>query len=290
MMSIIFNQGIIAKDIVEKPIDADFVMISTQKVLLGVIENSVYLGFLWVRPWRVLGSIGIGKIDAVGLDVDNTLQGKTVLVLPYSQKYGGIGTEIDGILSEKATVPSDSIIVISPNYSDKILLYPFASIALQIKEIAEGKDILVIGSGFTSLLTYLALSDSSNIGIYSDTESKIPGIQEVKKSDKKWDIVVISTMRSWARVVAEKLVKDNGKIIIPKFMNSWPTIVPHNTVFIYPKKRDDVAQFLDKYVTERIFNENIEYSDDIINSIPTPKNGVIVEIKSLKNYISSLTS
>jgi NADPH:quinone reductase-like Zn-dependent oxidoreductase len=279
MISILFNQGIIPADVVERPIEEDFVSITPQRVLLSAIENSIFVGFLWIRPWTIIGSIGIGKVDEVGLSVDEGLKGKTVLVLPYSPKYGGIGTEINGLLVEKTNMPSDSIVTLPENPPDKLLLYPFASVALQIKEYAEGKEVLILGSGLTAMLTYLALKDSATLGIYSDEDVKLPYAQKIKKSDKKWDMVVVSTMRGWARVVADSLVKDNGKIVIPKFLNSWPAIVPKNPLFVPPVPRDDVIPFLNREVTDKLFEENVGYADDVISAIPTPKNGVIVDVK-----------
>ncbi|EZQ03187.1 alcohol dehydrogenase [Candidatus Acidianus copahuensis] len=278
MISVIFNQGIMIQDIVEKPIDRDFVMVRPEKVLISFIENSIYLGVLWVKPWRIIGSIGTGKIEAVGLDVDSSLNGKKVLIMPFSKKYGGIGTEIDGLLSETAVIPDDSIFEIPSDYEDKILLYPFASIATQIAERYKGERVLIIGSGITSILTHLALTPYSEVNIFTDIQiPKELGITPIKNPEKKWDVVVVATMRSWARYAAEKLITDNGTVVIPTFMSSWPPACPKNSVKIYPEKVQGALQLLDK-IPEKIFNILIGYSDDIMSSIPTSKNGVIVEV------------
>ncbi len=279
MISILFNQGIIPADVVERPIDEDFVSVIPDRVLLSSIENSIFVGLLWVKPWTIIGSIGIGKVEDVGIGVDEGLKGRTVLVLPYSPRYGGIGTEINGLLAERANVPSDAIVTLPENPPDKLLLYPFASLALQIKDYAEGKEVLIVGSGLTALFTYLALKDSAVIGVYTDDDVKFPYAQKIKKSDRKWDIVVISTMKGWARAVADLLVKDNGKVVIPKFLNSWPAIVPKNSLFIPPLPRDDVIPFINREVTSKVFEENVGYADDVISAIPTSKNAVIVDVK-----------
>ncbi|ARM75740.1 zinc-binding alcohol dehydrogenase family protein [Acidianus manzaensis] len=281
MLSIIFNQGIIAEDIVEKPINKDFISIKPKKVLLSFIENSVYLGLLWIRPRTILGSIGIGKIYDVGIDVDPTLQGKEVLVLPYSEKYGGIGTEIDGLLTKNAVIPEDSIIPLPEHYTDKILLYPFFSIAKQIEEISKGESVLILGAGIIGILTYILLSKStSDIALYSEVYSNIHGVKEITDTDKKWDIVVIATMHSWARYSAEKLLENNGKIIIPIFAKSWPPTCPNsNTIKVYPKKINGLFSEIEDVISDKFFEENIGYSDDIISSIPTSKRGVIVDIE-----------
>jgi NADPH:quinone reductase-like Zn-dependent oxidoreductase len=290
MISIIFNQGIIPEDVVERPINNDFVMVSPDKVLLTFIENAVYLGLLWVRPWTILGSIGIGKIEAVGVDVDPTLQGKNALILPYSKKYGGIGTEIGGLLTEKAVIPDDAIVTLPENTSDKVLLYPFVSIATQIVDLVKGEKVLIIGSGLLGLLTYQYLLDSSiDVSIYTDIPGKkIQGIKEVKNLEEgKWDIVVLSTMRGWVRYIAERLITEDGRIIVPVFMNTWPPTLPSRSIRIYPKKMDGLLQKTEK-ISDKFFSENIAYSDDILSSIPTSKNGVIVNVKkSLASYANS---
>ncbi|BDC19056.1 zinc-binding alcohol dehydrogenase family protein [Acidianus sp. HS-5] len=290
MISIIFNQGIIPKDVVERPINNDFVLVSPDKVLLTFIENSIYLGLLWVRPWTTLGSIGIGKIEAVGVDVDPTLQGKNVVVLPYSRKYGGIGTEIDGLLTEKAVVPDDAIVALPEKFDDKALLYPFISIASQIVELAKGEKVLIIGSGLLGLLTYQYLLDNSvDVSLYTDIPGKkIQGVKEVKNLEEgKWDIVVLSTMRGWARYIAERLIIEDGRIIVPAFMNTWPPTLPPKSVRIYPKKMDNILQKTEK-ISDKFFNENIAYSDDVLSSIPTSKNGIIVNVKkALSSYVNS---
>lgn len=294
MISIIFNQGITPKDVVERPINSDFVLVSPDKVLLTFIENSIYLGLLWVKPWRILGSIGVGKIEAVGLDLDSSLQGKNVLVLPYSKKYGGIGTEIDGLLAEKAVVPEDAIVTLPDNFSDKILLYPFVSIATQIEELVKGEKVLIMGSGILGLLTYQYLLDNSiDVSIYTDVPGKrLQGVKEVRNLEGgKWDVVILSTMRAWARYVAERLINEGGRIIVPTFMNTWPPTLPSKSIRVYPKKIDGLVQKTER-ISDKFFNENVAYSDDILASIPTSKNGVIVNVKkALANYASSsLTS
>ncbi|AWR97097.1 zinc-binding alcohol dehydrogenase family protein [Acidianus sulfidivorans JP7] len=280
MLSIIFNQGIILEDVVERPINRDFVSVKTKKVLLSFIENSIYLGLLWVKPWTILGSIGIGKVQDVGIDVDPSLQGKEVLILPYSNKYGGIGTEIDGLLTKSAVVPSDSIVPLPEKYSDKVLLYPFFSIAKQIEKLSISKRVLILGAGIIGIITYILLHNSaSDIAIYSEVYKNIPGVKKITETDQKWDIVVVATMHSWARYSAEKLVTEDGKIIIPDFANSWPPTCPNNALRIYPEKIDGLFSEIEEKISDKFFEENIGYSDDIISSIPTSKRGVIIDVE-----------
>lgn len=284
MLAIVFNQGITINDVVERPINHDFVLLKPKKVLLSFIENSVYLGLLWVNPWRILGSIGVGKIEDVGVDVDPNLQGKTALVLPYSKKYGGIGTEIDGLLAKSAVIPDDALIILPEKFSDKVLLYPFLSMAEQIRDIVKGDRVLILGAGLTGILTYYNIRDDCpEVALYSEANGVISGIKTIKDTDKKWDAIVISSMRSWTRYVAGKLVENHGKIIIPTFMNTWPPVLPKNAIRVYPIKISGLLEEIERKISDKFFEENIGYSDDIISSIPTSKRGVIIDVeKSLR--------
>lgn len=271
-----------AEDVVERPINNDFVLLQPKKILLSFIENSIYLGLLWVKPWTILGSIGVGKIEEVGVDVDSNLQGKSALVLPYSNKYGGIGTEIDGLLAKNAVVPDDALVVLPETFSDKILLYPFISIVEQIKSIAKGERVLILGAGMTGILTYLELLNSCpEVAIYSDADGNISGLKTIKDTDRKWDVIVISSMRSWTRYVAERLVSKDGKILIPTFMKTWPPGFPKNSIRIYPTKISGLIDEIENKITDKFFEENIGYSDDILSAIPTSKKGVIVNMEKI---------
>ncbi|MEM0173203.1 MAG: hypothetical protein QXI16_01700 [Sulfolobaceae archaeon] len=113
MLAIIFNQGINVMYVVERPLYRDYYQVKTEKVLLDGIENAIYLGLLWVEPQRVLGTFGIVKILRSGLDADKSQEGKYAVTLGYSKKYGGLGSEIDGILAERPIIPEDSIVPIN---------------------------------------------------------------------------------------------------------------------------------------------------------------------------------
>ncbi|EHP68576.1 MAG: alcohol dehydrogenase [Metallosphaera yellowstonensis] len=277
MKSIVFNQGIIQKDVPERPVEQDHVEVEAEKVLLNGIENAIYLGFLWVQPNLILGGTGTAKVTATALNVDPSLSGKRVLVLPFSPSRGGIGSEIDGILAERSIVPQDSIVQISEGLGDNVLLYPFISVALDIKDLISDGSTLIIGSGLTALITTALLEE---VEVYvGEGDLKPAGARTIRSLDGKWDNVVITTLRGWARYVAEKIVNEKGKIVIPRFLKSWPPSFPRNTLFVEPRKRQDVLQYLNSQKVIEIMRTYVGFSEDVLASIPTPRPGVIVDIK-----------
>ncbi|MFP3170076.1 MAG: zinc-binding alcohol dehydrogenase family protein [Sulfolobaceae archaeon] len=285
MKAIVFDLGITMKDVVERPINKDYVMVSPSLVLLTGIENAIYTGFLWVEPKRILGSTGIVKVRNAGIEVDKNIEGKKAIVLPYSKKYGGIGTEIDGILAENAVVPSDSLVILPNDYDVKYILYPFVSIGLQLRKIVRGFNVLIIGGGLVSYISALTLVGYANrIYLYNDEGYKVRlyGVEEVKDGGN-WDIVFAGSMRSWIRILLQLGSKEGDILALPRFLNSWPSIIPTrlNVKFIEPIKMDGVFDYIEDEISDKLFNELVVSSDSLEASIPTPKPGVILNVEKI---------
>jgi len=286
MNAIVFDLGITMEDIVERPVLNDHLQVVPIKALISGLENSIYVGLLWVRPETILGSTGLVKVNAIGLDVEPQLEGKLGIVLPYSKKYGGVGTEIDGILAEKSVIPQDAFVPIPSNYDDRLLLYPFVSIGLQLRRILQGLNVLIIGDGLTGLISAnMIVGYANKVGILRDELSykiKMYGIEEIKEFNSSWDVILITTMRSWARVLASNLSSDT-MVVLPKFMNSWPVFLPNNNVkFIEPTKVNGVFEYIENEISDKFFKEIIGLSNDLLSSIPSSKPGIIVDVtKSL---------
>jgi len=286
MNAIVFDLGITMEDIVEKPVLNDHLQVVPIKTLISGLENSIYAGLLWVRPETILGSTGLVRVNAIGLDAEPQLEGKLGIVLPYSKKYGGVGTEIDGILAEKSVIPQDTFVPIPSNYDDRFLLYPFVSVGLQLRRILRGLNVLIIGDGLTGLISAnMIVGYANKVGILRDELSykiKMYGIEEIKEFNSSWDSILIATMRSWARVLASNLSSDT-MVILPKFMNSWPVVLPNNNVkFIAPTKINGVFEYIENEISDKFFKEIIGLSNDLFSSIPSSKPGIIVDItKSL---------
>ncbi|AWR99618.1 hypothetical protein [Metallosphaera hakonensis] len=271
MKSIVFNQGIILTETTEIPVGQGYVEIAPEKVLVDGLENAIFLGLLWVRPNLILGSIGLGKVTDVGIGIDQSIIGKKVLIMPYSPSRGGIGTEVNGVLAERSVVPLDSVVVLPDDIDDRSLLLPFISLALQIKELTKGSPTLVIGSGLTAII-FKAITDG-NVEFADDS------ISLKNQFSKRWDYVVVSTLSGWARHVAEKILTEDGKVFVPKFLNSWPPYIPNSGIPLYPKARKDWIDLLDSKEIENIIKNFIGRSDNVIASIPTPKPGIIADVK-----------
>ncbi|AAK40461.1 zinc-binding alcohol dehydrogenase family protein [Saccharolobus solfataricus] len=285
MKAVVFNLGITISDVPEKQVNRDYVLLKPKRVLVNGLENSIYVGLLWVDPTRILGSTGIGRIEGVGLDIDKSLEGKLVLVLPYSQTYGGIGTEIDGILAEKASVPLDSIVIL-PQYgfNEKYILYPYVSFALQLPKYIHSGNTLIIGSGLYGIISALYLKDMvSKVAVYREDgiNPKIVGVEEIRHFSQEWDNIIITTFRSWIRAFIDDISKSNTKIVMPKLMNTWPVVSSTKTVFIPPKEVDGVLEFIDKKINDKLFNELVSFSNDLLVSFPSPKAGVVINAEEI---------
>jgi NADPH:quinone reductase-like Zn-dependent oxidoreductase len=282
MKAVVFDQGIIAKDLPPKEINKDFVALRPCSVLLNGIENAVYLGIIWIKPSTIIGSIGIGKVKDTGLEVDPSLRGRRILVTPYSA-YGGIGTELNGLLSEEANVPYDSIEVIPGDVQEEALLLPFVSFARKVKERINGGTLLMLGGGLISLITSAILKDYvSEIGVFTEGNVlpfKQFGVEVISNLDKKWDNIVISTTRSWARLVAPRLLRSTGKIFMPKIMNSWPLILSRDIEIVPINEINDEDYLILKKIGRKILEENIPFSGDIISSIPSSTIGTIIKVE-----------
>ncbi|TRM82237.1 alcohol dehydrogenase [Sulfolobus sp. F3] len=285
MKGIIFNLGITKAELSERELNKDFVALTPFRVLIDGIENAIYVGLLWVEPGRILGSIGLGRITNVGLDIDKSLEVKLVLVLPYSQTYGGIGTEIDGVLCEKANVPFDSIVVIPQSeFNEKFLLYPYVSFALQLPAIITSGSTLIVGGGLYGTISALYLKNYvSKVSIYREDgiNPKLIGVEEVKELSNDWDNVIIATYRSWIRAFIDVFSKSNTKIVMPRILNTWPIISSHKVHYIQPKEMDGVLDFIKTKISNKLFEELISFSDNIETSLPVPKAGVIINTEKL---------
>ncbi len=288
MKAVVFNQGITIKDVIEKPITKDSVQIKPKKVLLNGIENAIYLGLLWVEPSRILGSIGIGRVEAVGIGVDKNLEGKDVLVLGYSRSYGGIGTEIDGILAEKAVIPADSVLVLPKEYADKYLLYPYISIGYSLREKLRGKKVLIIGKGIGGILISMTIRDVvSKANILTEglvqTDFKIYEVEEQTELKGSWDAVILMTFRSWYKLYIDKILEPNGTVYIPRFLKSWPVILPQfpsiNIEYVEPSLSISAFEFIEKNITDKIFQELVSYSDDVLSAVPIMRPATIINVE-----------
>jgi|ECHnycMinimDraft_1075156.scaffolds.fasta_scaffold00116_1 NADPH:quinone reductase-like Zn-dependent oxidoreductase len=218
LKALVFYSGIEIRDLIEPPVSRDEVFIRPKKVALNGIENGVFFGLIWVQPLRVLGTFGCGIIEKTGVDVDKRLQGKRVAVLGISSK-GVIGTDIDGLIAQYTSIPEDAIVEIPNNLSDEdASLVGIASISEFISNKAEGRKLLVIGSGPIAISTIIVSQDKANrvsqVTLSEKTRKTLPNIEVITRVGREWDVVVISSGNAYARIIARKAVKRGGEIIV----------------------------------------------------------------------------
>ncbi|BCU67140.1 alcohol dehydrogenase [Sulfolobales archaeon HS-7] len=277
-------------------IEKDHVLVKPQKVLLDGIENAIYLGFLWVEPSRILGSIGMGVCEDVGVQVEQSLIGKKVVIFPYSERYGGIGIDANGVMSEYSSIPLDVIRVVGNNDEDNLFL-PHISIAKQVAEIGEGKSVLILGTGLFSAITALYLQDKvRDLAVFRDDSSfQLPKeIRQIREVKEQWDVLVLFSLRGWIRAKVPAFLRDNGIVVLPKVAKSWPSFMISDRKVEYVKPSGDVGNANEVRKILGKINDLIGRSDDVLSSIPTRRAGVIVDldkvINNIKNHSRTLLS
>ncbi|BBD73897.1 alcohol dehydrogenase [Sulfodiicoccus acidiphilus] len=280
MLAIIFDQSITARDVVKRPVLRDHLLVSPELVLLDGVENAVFLGLLWVQPWRILGTTALARVSATGLEVSKKLEGKKVLVFPFSNSYGGLGTDIDGVMAEEALVPSDVVVEVPDSADWKYLLYPHLSLIEQIISEVRDSKVLIVGGGLTGMLAAALLPDvASKVGLF--TEGSVPltleGVEKVGQISGDWDAILLSSMKSWIRGSLSAL--DAPRVILPRFSRTWPLNLFKNTLEIFPKPSTYVSHLLGSKRIAKVLESVVGFSDDVLASIPTSKPAVVVEFK-----------
>lgn len=271
MIAFVFNYGLTLADVSEPLVPKDYVAIKPVKVALNGIENAIYNGQIWARPGTILGGIGIAKVIEGGVDSEwSSLAGRLVVVSPYSRAYGGLGSEINGIAAERAAVPKDAIFPYFSELGDLNVLLPFASIAVKAAEEAEGRRMLIVGYGVLGKLVALASKDKANVGIYTEDRRVDLGISVADANPSEWDVVFVSALNTWPRVFFSGV----RKLLMPRFMKSWPVIEREKLKFIEPEFVDEAVALL-KSNAERL-KDVIVYSDSFSSAIPVPKGKIVL--------------
>jgi NADPH:quinone reductase and related Zn-dependent oxidoreductases len=279
MLAVIFDQSITARDVVGKAVLRDHLTVQPHLVLLDGVESAVYLGLLWVQPGRILGTTALGKVLSVGLDLSRKIEGRKVLVFPYSVTYGGLGTEIDGVMAEEAVVPHDTVVEVPEEADWRYLFLPHLSIIEQLKRLAKGLRVLVVGTGLLgSLALSLLRNDAVRIGALYDQSITLEGVERVREISGEWELVFLSSMKTWIRGEISRL-SSPPTVVIPRVSRSWPLNITKNVVELFPRISTNLQGLLESKEVTEVLNKVVGFSDDILSSIPTPKAGVVVDFQ-----------
>ena len=270
MIAFIFNHGLTLENVGEPLIPRDYVLVRPLKVGFDGLENAVYNGLIWAKPGIVLGGMGIVKVIEGGVDSEwETLAGKTAVVSPYSKAYGGLGIEINGIAAERGAVPKDALFPYFPELGDLNVLLPFASIAVKVAQLAEGRKTLIVGYGVLGKLVSLALNNRAEVGVYTEGGRVDYGNTVSRIDPSQWDVVFVSIISSWPRV----LLSDK-KIIMPRLMASWPIIGRERITFVEPEFVESAVNLLRSH--EGKLKDVILHSDSFTSAIPVPKGKIVL--------------
>jgi hypothetical protein len=158
------------------------------------------------------------------------------------------------------------------------------SFALQLPKYISSGNTLIIGSGLYGITSALYLRDVvSKVAVYREDgiNPKIVGVEEIRHLSQEWDNIVITTFRSWIRAFVDHISKSNTKIIMPKLMNTWPVVSSTKAIFIPPREVDGVLEFIDKKITDKLFNELVSFSNDLLTSFPSPRAGVVINTEEV---------
>ncbi|MEM0173202.1 MAG: hypothetical protein QXI16_01695 [Sulfolobaceae archaeon] len=123
------------------------------------------------------------------------------------------------------------------------------------------------------------------ISIYKENEYNIKyeGVELIKELKREWEMVIITNMKSWIRAYLKEITRENGKILIPKFLKSWPLLLyaeGRKVEFIEPIKDNEVFGILN-IINNKLFSELVSYSEDIQSSIPTKTPGVLINFQDV---------
>lgn len=287
MIGVVFKHGIIYDKIPERPIPSGNVLVEMEWGLLDAVINALFIGLMWVEPDRILGSIGLGKVIDVGVGVDPALIGKKAVIFPYSEESGGIGIDVDGVFCERASVPADAILPVQGDSPPLSVLLPYFSVAKKVAEIVKGKRALVVGAGIGGIITTLvARETASELKVYKESVSTIPIDLPVSKEIRpNWDVLVVFTLRGWVRALAHKLIAPEGRIVLPRLSKRWPIQLNADTShleLIRPVVDQVSVTDLISMVKTTGLDRFLDYSTNILESLPTERPGVIVDLQ--KNF------
>ncbi len=188
------------------------------------IERLVSLGLIPTEVGRVLGSVGLIKVIDISSDLDSTLIGKYLLLLPRPSNIGGIN--FDGVLTEVVSIPYKLLMPISKYYASvpEVLIYAELSYIHEIVDHVKNKEVLVLGCGPTSYITVKYIKDLCNVYVgylhNQQMRSKIAELgvyvanyENISKGD--YDIIIILTADTYLALNILKLIKNPEIIVVP---------------------------------------------------------------------------
>ncbi len=290
MKALVFQYNAIVVDKPKPPIPYNHVLVRVYAVALSALENAVYGGLLWVEPGRILGAEGYGRVEYLGVDADTSFSGRLIASLPKTER-GIPGVDYDGFAAEYTAQPSSGIGLL-PREVDDIVAATLASstsIALYVAEKSRGKNILIIGSGYTGILTAYFSKQAVNIVLVGNPSKKLKGIARGftnalynynKLSDIKgeWDIVFLSSLDARARMYVREIGRASTVIVHPWLELLSTSIRGLTRVEVAGWTRTGEAYYAGKQLPAELREGLIKVIDNLEAALPVTAPRVVVKL------------
>lgn len=290
MKALVFQYDARVVDKPRPPIPKEHLLIKVHAVALDGIENAIYGSLLWVEPGRILGVEGYGRVELLGVDTDTIFSGKLVAGYPKTMK-GVPGVEYDGWAAEYTSQPNSGVGLLPDDIDDVIAAATAGSgsIALYVAEKSVGKNLLVIGSGYTGILTTYFARHAVSIGLVGNVRKGLRGIvrgfvnsiynySKLKELKGEWDIVFLSSLDARARMYIRGLYGTTSVIVHPWLELLSTSIRGLTRIEVAGWTRIGEAYQELKRVDEDLRKELTAIVDSFEAALPVPRAKVIVRL------------
>ncbi len=223
MKALVWEHDLLVKEVPIPPIPEGWVLGKVLTAMLSPIDRSVTAGVQPTPPGRILGSYGVIRVVEPGINSEVN-PGEIFGVQPYCNE-NIVGVEINGVLSDYASVPTSCLVKIRNELSnDHIPLWIEFSFLKELSEIAEdSNEALIVGCTFTSYVIASELRKKTDVTVGCVERALMKDIAElgvtVKKivnvEGEKYDLVVLEPTSAYYSMKAVRMVKDDGIMYIP---------------------------------------------------------------------------
>lgn len=279
MKALVWNGEAVVEERPVPPIPRGWVLGKVLAASLTSIDAAVTSGTLPVIPGRVLGSYGLIRVAEPGVDAPFG-PGEVVGVTPISSE-GTLVVDLDGVMSEYATVPSDAIIDVGKNIVKgedlwKLLLMLEFSFVPKLTDIVGGKDVLILGTGISTYIIASFLRSYSRItviGRESPFLKRLAGLgvkvlsakKHLNKEGSLFDAVVLCAIHSYMAMASPTYLKSGGTLVLP------PNTPHGKLVLSYPNT-------LSRIVIVRPEHGGLRDGEEVLRSVGTDILGSVIGV------------
>ncbi len=229
MKALVWNGEAVVEERPVPPIPKGWVLGKVLAASLTSIDAAVTSGTYPVIPGRVLGSYGLIRVVEPGVDAPFG-PGEVVGVTPLSSE-GTLVIDLDGVMSEYASVPSDTAIDVGKSAVKsadlwKLLLMLEFSFVPKLTDIVGGKDVLILGTGISTYIIASFLKSYSRItviGRESPFLKRLAGLgvkvlsakKHLNKERSLFDVVILCAIHSYMAMASPTYLRSGGTLVLP---------------------------------------------------------------------------